>query len=260
VRVLKQNAAYMDKKQHRKAVEYKAGDAVTIWGPISSGAKYPSKPKLLYKWSLPCVVKEKVSDIHYKLLREERKGGAVEYVVTPPIHVNRLRPYQPLEDGMPSVSNAQPPTPIWAPPAEPPKAGQMVVVRAEEDDWQDKPVVVAKVLHVYEAKLKEEKGEFLVHFYGNFKGSVRGPHLPGFVDSHDGKLIFLPAQKSARYKPWTNTTTKARLARADILMVEPALTSKSRLRASVMDWLGSCPYLDCTEQVGEPGLFEEDKE
>ena len=56
-----------------------------------------------------------------------------------------------------------------------------MVVAAEIDDWQGKPFVVAKVL----ATLPTE--HFVVQWYGNRRGAVKGPHKPGFVDKKDNK-------------------------------------------------------------------------
>ena len=65
-----------DSKQARKSVSYQPGDAVLCWGPVTKGAMYKSKAKLLYKWSAPCVVHKRVSELHYTLLKpKEGKQG-----------------------------------------------------------------------------------------------------------------------------------------------------------------------------------------
>ena len=98
---------FRDTKQRRKAVVYEPGDAVLVWGPVTAGAPY-KKAKFLYQWSNPHVVKEKVSDVSYRLLREKDLKASVRYETTPPIHVNRLLPYTPLGDGSPSISTIPP--------------------------------------------------------------------------------------------------------------------------------------------------------
>ena len=81
---------------------------VLVWGPVRAEAPYKSKTKLLYQWSKPMVVAERVSSLLYVLQVQKRKNDSVVLVKTNPIHVNRLRPFTPLMDGTPSVGNAAP--------------------------------------------------------------------------------------------------------------------------------------------------------
>ena len=241
IRVREQNRIYRDLKQGRSEVIYEKGDAALLWGPISAGAP-SAKTKLQYQWSAPCVVKERISALHYTMLKEKKLKDSTSYEVTPPIHVYRLRPFWPLDDGTPSVSNKPPKaTMLWSPPKTHPVVGEWVVAVCPADDWQGKPFLLAKVVAIQGFGAATS---FVLHFHGNFSGTVRGPHRPGFVDSKDGKLIFCAQTNTHRFRAWTSAMTKQDVRMSDILVVRPELTKTSMLSSELMSLLEDCDRID----------------
>ena len=88
LKAMQRNKVDRDRREQRIAVSYEPGDSVLVWGPVSKGAPYPNKKKLLYQWSEPRIVKERVSPLHYKLYRRVELKNSVEYREGPPVHVN----------------------------------------------------------------------------------------------------------------------------------------------------------------------------
>ena len=243
LRAREHNRLYRDEKERRIPMNYEIGDAVLCWGPQTAGAPY-LKSKLLYQWSKPLVVAEKVSSILYRLTGQKRsKTGPVTFT-TPPMHVNRLRPYSPLDDGTPSILNQDGPlTSLWTRPSEPPAVGDLIIVKATVDDWQGKPFVLAETLKIYPAS-ESEPMRFLAHWYGNISGNVRAQQKPGYIDKKDGKLIFLPKTRNSKYSDWTSNTTKQKLDMKDIVLVRPLVTAKGMLSSESLAQLEQCEELE----------------
>ena len=188
------NRLYRNKHENRKDVTFERGQMVLVWGPVSAGAPYKSKTKLMYQWSKPMIVAERVSSLLYVLQVQKRRNGSLVLERTQPIHVNRLRPFTPLMDGTPSVGNAAPEVRIpFVKPTAWPKVGELVITLCDpEKDWQGKPFVVGRVLALQGVPVRD----CTVQWYGNAGGITRGPHRPGFVDNKDGKLVYLAGGKT----------------------------------------------------------------
>ena len=114
---VERNRVARDRREGRVAIVYEPGESVLVWGPTAAGAPYPDKTKLLYQWSKPMIVKERVSDLRRLLERVELKNST-QFRISEVVHVKRLRAYTPLPDGAPSVQNSPPPPHYtWAAPA-----------------------------------------------------------------------------------------------------------------------------------------------
>ena len=127
-------------------------------------------------------------------------------------------------------------------------------VAAAADDWQDKPFIVAKVLATV-PKSGSNQERFVLQWYGNRKGAVKGPHRPGFLDKKDNKLVFAVAPGRG-FKPWSNTTTGRHVTMEDLLMIQPKLTKTATLASESLELLAACPEIDWSVQVQEEGLFQ----
>jgi hypothetical protein len=251
---MEKNREFRDRTEHRKHVTFCPGDFVLVWGPTSAGAPYPDKKKLLYQWSTPRVVHERVSDLHYRLLERVEHKHSTTYDISPPIHVNRLRPFSPLEDGKPSVTNQPPPVRVhWHSPRAP-LVGEMVVVQTEAD-WVDKPFDVGRVMHV----IKERRiTRFVVHWFGNRQDSVTGAHHPCYVDRRDNKRVYKRQDsKSSLFTPWSSETTKTTVTHQNLLLVGIKLTRAGKLAAEDLDLLQACPHVKWQLPVAGPqSLFD----
>ena len=260
LRAREHNRRYRDEKEKRMPICYEEGDAVLCWGPQTAGAPY-LKSKLLYQWSKPMVIAEKVSPILYRLMGQKRSKTGPVMFTTPPMHVNRLRPFQPLDDGGPSILNQDsPPTSKWEKPSAPPVAGDLVIVKATLDDWQDKPFVVAETLSVTPPAIAGERATFLLHWYGSMSGNVRVQHRPGYIDRNDGKLVFQGKTGSTRYSAWTSNTTKQRISMDDIVLVQPQMTSRGTLTSEAFSQLEQCedlPWAKTTEEEKAFSMFDD---
>ena len=95
------------------------------WGPVSAGATHPNTAKLLYRWSLPHIITEKVSNTLYKVATYQKdQSGDGKLVEKGPFSVNRLHPYSTMGDGMPSVAcNTARAIPKWSKPRKRPEIG-----------------------------------------------------------------------------------------------------------------------------------------
>jgi hypothetical protein len=252
------NRRYRDKHENRKDVTFRRGQMVLVWGPVSAGAPYKTKKKLMYQWSKPMIVSERVSNLLYILQFQKRLKDSVVLEKTPPIHVNRLRPFTPLLDGTPSVDNAAPKAknPFKKPTAWP-KVGELVILLCDPNkDWQEKPFVVGKVV----ALRGRPTRDCVVHWYGNLSGVVRGPHRPGFVDNRDGKLVFLAESKAnqPRYRQWTSAMTREAVGMEKILITGLELTRGGLVPAEVMDQLEQCEdisWLRVDDAQAQANLF-----
>ena len=112
---MEKNREFRDRTEHRKHVTFCPGDFVLVWGPTSAGAPYPDKKKLLYQWSTPRVVHERVSDLHYRLLeRVEHKHSTTCELAAPDLAARR---WQAVSDqpASPCARSVAPParTPGW---------------------------------------------------------------------------------------------------------------------------------------------------
>jgi hypothetical protein len=249
---MEKNRDYRDRKEQRKHVSFTPGDFVLVWGPVAAGAPYPDKKKLLYQWSTPRVVHTQISDLHYRVLERVENKHSVSYELSQPIHVNRLRPFSPLDDGKPSVPN-QPPPPKsrWITP-QAPVVGDMVVVHTEAE-WDDKPFDVARVLQV----LREGRTtRFVVHWFGNMQDAVTGAQHPCYVDRRDNKRVYKRQDsKAAQFSPWTSETTRTKITQENLLLVGVKLTRAGKLSAEDLDKLQACPHIQWHLPVTEPPSF-----
>ena len=251
-RAQERNRMKRDAKQDRKAVVYRPGDTVMVWGPVGAGAPY-RKTKLLYQWSKPRLIKNRVSDLHYRLLERVEGKHSVQYKVGQPVHVNRLRHYTPLPDGSPSVQNQPPPpTVLWQPVTKAPRAGEIVVVRTAAD-WGDKPFDVGRVLHTI-----NERGSkrFIIHWFGNRQDDVETSQKPCYVDQRDNKRVYKQCY-GRRWKPWTSATTSTTVTMENMLLVGVELTRAGKLCADDLERLETCPHLQWARaQPEDLSLFE----
>ena len=94
---------------------------------------------------------------------------------------------------------------------------------------------------------------FVIQWYGNRRGTVRGPHRPGFLDKKDNKLVLQWRRRG--FKPWSSTATGKRVTMEDVLMVQPKLTKSAALTSESLEMLAACPEIDWSDQVQEEGLF-----
>ena len=246
------NRLNRDSKEKREQVVYQPGDIVLVWGPVTAGAPYV-KTKLLYQWSVPKIVKTRVSDLHYKLLERVELKRSVEYRTSQPVHVNRLRPYTPMPDGSPSVQNVPPPPrTAWEPVAREPRVGELVVI-CTTADWDDKPFDVGRILHVVSERGRKR---FIVHWHGNRQDQVEGVQAPCYVDTRDNKRVY-KQRSGARWKPWTSATTNTIVTMENILLVGVELTRAGKLCADDLARLETCPHLHWSPARAEPSsLFE----
>jgi len=248
---LERNRVTRDNNEGRVDVKYQPGESVLVWGPVTAGAPY-RKSKLLYQWSKPKVIKEKVSDIHYRLLERVEGKHHTSYRTTEPIHVNRLRPYVPLSDGTPSVQNQPPPPRVtWQQPSREPKVGDLVVVQTSSQDSSRK-FDVGRVLEV----VHDRKRRFILHWYGNARDDSQGAHKPCFVDQRDNKRLYKHCT-GARYSPWTSATNKTTITVDNILLIDVELTKAGKLSADDMERIKTCPHLDWQESPEEPSFFRD---
>ena len=114
-------------------------------------------------------------------------------------------------------------------------------------------LLVGQVVAVVSEGANEPERRFVVHWFGNNAGILKGPHRPGFVDSADNKLVFGPkrAQGRGRYSPWTSALTKQRVTQGDILLVEPKLSSGNKLLSEDLNHLENCPFLSWARPEGD---------
>ena len=187
------------------------------------------------------MIKERVSDLHYKLLERvvSKNNKSVKFKLSGPVHVNRLSPYTPLPDGSPSVPNQPaPPRIAWSSPDRAPAVDDLVVVQTSAE-WQDRPFDVGRVLHIV-ADGKESR--YVLQWYGNVADDTCAALRPGYIDSKDNKRLFKGC-KGSRFKPWTSSTTKTRVTSDNLLLVGVKLTRAGKLCADDLERLETCPHL-----------------
>ena len=251
IQQIEQNRLRRDSDEKRVAVVYEPGDLVLVWGPVRAGAMYPEKNKLLYQWSDPMIVHERVDAIHYKLLTKVEHKTSQEWKLQGPVHVNRLHRYEPFDDGSASITVNRPPPPnLWSAPTISPSVGHLVLVKTEAD-WHDRPFDLGKILHI----TNEQRQRYIVQWYGNYADDITRAMLPGFVDKKDDFRVFT-LQKKRSYKPWTSSTTNTRVTDDKLLLTDVKLSKGNKLLARDLDLLETCPLIEWRRSPNEESLFQ----
>ena len=239
------NRLCRDKHDKRLHVTFEVGDPVLVWGPVTAKATHKTTSKLLYKWSNPHVISKRVSPVLYRTLRYSvNSKGEGKLVESDPINVNRLAHYTPFQDDRPSVPcNPDRPVRAWRKPDSPPAPGDIIVIPVDSD-WEELPFALGKVLVVIPAEDTEPE-RYVVQWYGHFRQRLKGPFLPGWVDTKDNKVVYT-TNPTPRLKTYTSKMTKTIIRKEYVALVNPQMTKAGRITETTLDLIDDCPLIPWT--------------